>query len=495
MMPRKVGPGLWVSGLTIGGVMAMGHAPFSFVWAVFPALVAFAVFMRRQATTPLQAALAGWIVGLAYFGITLSWIVHPFFVEPDKHGWMAPFAAILLPAGVSLFWALGFGVMTRLAGARWGWPLGLIWAELARAYVFTGFPWANFASLYVDTVAAGLVPYVGALGLSVAVVMIAGRVANIPKRWAMVTVTVFVSLMVALPRPAPAPVTQGPLVRMVQPNAAQADKWNPDKAEVFYQRLLDATAADPVPDLVVWPETAIPYVLEFAQPILSEVADHARGAAVVTGINRGAINRYYNSLITIAPDGSVADVYDKRHLVPFGEYIPMGEVFAKLGIHGLAASQGGGFTAGDAAKVIPLAGIGNAVPLICYEGLFPVLSHVQDEARLIILITNDAWFGPAAGPQQHLVQSQLRALEQGLPVVRVANTGITAMIDANGHITQRLPMNQDGHLDAILPPQAANRPLFAKYGEWPAIIFILISTAFGIAAMSRIRIDRASADR
>jgi apolipoprotein N-acyltransferase len=114
---------------------------------------------------------------------------------------------------------------------------------------------------------------------------------------------------------------------------------------------------------------------------------------------------------------------------------------------------------------------------------------------LILLITNDAWFGPAAGPEQHLVQSQLRALEQGLPVVRVANTGITAMIDARGQITARLPMNEQGHLDAVLPPQTAVRPLFATYGELPILLIVLISTGLGIAAMPRNRIDQANGGR
>ena len=495
MTPSRLWSSPIAGGILIGGALALGHAPFYQVWLAFPALVAFAIYMRHYGTSPKRAAWSGWIVGTAYFAISLSWIINPFFVEPEKHAWMAPFAAILLPAGLALFWAAGFAVLSRFAPPKLSWALGLIWAELARAYAFTGFPWGNVASFYVDTVAAQIVPVLGALGLSVVIIAVAQAVANVQNRLMLGVATIVAGIAIALPRPAPEPVGDGPLVRLVQPNAPQAEKWVPERAEVFYQRLLDATAAEPRPDVIVWPETSVPYLMEFASPILQEIGEYGRGVPVVAGINRYVDGRYFNSLITIDPDGSVPQVYDKRHLVPFGEYVPFGEVFAQLGIYGLAASQGGGFTAGGDGKLIFLPGIGAAVPLICYEGLFPALSHTDQSARLILLITNDAWFGPAAGPEQHLVQSQLRALEQGLPVVRVANTGITAMIDARGQLTARLPMNEQGHLDAVLPPQIAVRPLFATYGELPILLIVLISTGLGIAAMSRNRIDQANGGR
>ena len=158
--------------------------------------------------------------------------------------------------------------------------------------------------------------------------------------------------------------------------------------------------------------------------------------------------------------------YDKRHLVPFGEFIPGGDLLARFGIHGLATSDGAGFAAGTTPPRINLPGIGDAIPLICYEGIFA--EEIGDggvRPRLLLLITNDAWFGAAAGPYQHLAQARLRAIEQGLPMVRVANTGVSAMIDARGRIVDALPLNTQGALDVALPPARAVT-VYARFGDW-----------------------------
>ena len=489
MMPKWLWPGPFLPGAIIGGLLALGHAPFEQLWIVFPALVAFAYFWAANSRSVKHAALSGWIVGVFYFGITLSWIINPFLVDPEKHAWMAPFALILLPSGLALIWAAGFALARRFIAGPSSWALGLIWAECARAYLFTGFSWANFASFYVNTLISQVVPWIGALGLSVVLVVLVSKLAIASSKTGTLVAIGLMTVLTLLPKEAGILPEDGPLVRMVQPNAEQADKWDPEKAPIIYQRLLRATKADPIPDVVIWPESALPYLLEYAEPILQEVALSGRGAQIITGINRSEDKRFYNSLISVNPDGSVAQVYDKRHLVPFGEYIPFGEFFARFGIYGLAPSQGFGFVAGTSQKLIDIPKVGTAVPLICYEGLFPRLAKIQGDARFILLITNDAWFGPDAGPKQHLVQSQLRALEQGLPLVRVANTGVTALIDHNGHIVADLPMNESGHLDVILPPKLANAPLFSRYGEWPILIYILLSSARGVVGSKKNKID------
>jgi apolipoprotein N-acyltransferase len=221
------------------------------------------------------------------------------------------------------------------------------------------------------------------------------------------------------------------------------------------------------PDLIVWPETAVPYLLNHVHGDLVLMAEAARGAPLVFGIQRRDENlHYYNSLVVMGQGGALRSTYDKRHLVPFGEYIPGGDLLGQFGIHGLATSDGAGFAAGSAPPRITIPGIGDAVPMICYEGIFAEeIGVIGDRPRLLLLITNDAWFGAAAGPLQHLAQARLRAIEQGLPMVRVANTGVSAMIDPYGRIVASLPLNSHGALDVALPAAHA-ATVYARFSDW-----------------------------
>jgi apolipoprotein N-acyltransferase len=273
----------------------------------------------------------------------------------------------------------------------------------------------------------------------------------------------------------------GPIVRMVQPNANQAEKWDPIKSQEFFNRMIGFTSAETAPDLVVWPETAISYLLEYADDALDQVADAARGAPTVLGINRRDGARYFNAALVVEQGDGVTDIYDKSHIVPFGEYIPGGELLAKIGIYGLAASQGGAFTPGPGPRTVEIAGLGNARILICYEGIFAHEVGTQTRPRMLVLITNDAWFGPNAGPKQHLAQARLRAIEQGLPMVRVANTGISAMIDAKGRVTHRIGMAQAAYVDAPLPPAADATP-YSRFGDWP--VLLLLITILGLTVVA-----------
>jgi len=273
-----------------------------------------------------------------------------------------------------------------------------------------------------------------------------------------------------------------PIVRLVQPNAPQHQKWDPAHRDTFVRRMITATGEGPRPDLVVWPETAIPYLLNHIEDDMRVMTDAARGAPLVFGIQRFDHDRnFYNSLAVMGPGGAIDAIYDKRHLVPFGEYMPGAAFLGRAGMAGLARNLGTGFTPGATPGPVAIPGIGNAIPLICYEGIFAEeISDGGDRARLLLLITNDAWFGQAAGPYQHLAQARLRAIEQGLPMVRVANTGISAMIDANGRIIDHLPLGVDGALDVALP--AALPPtLYARTGDWPvAVVLILLMLGHAI---------------
>jgi apolipoprotein N-acyltransferase len=275
------------------------------------------------------------------------------------------------------------------------------------------------------------------------------------------------------------PPSDGAVVRLVQPNAEQQDKWDPDRARMFFQRQLDFTAAAPRPDLVIWPETAVPWLLDRTPELAPIIAEAAGGATVVLGVQRSEGMRFWNSMAVIAADGAVRAIYDKHHLVPFGEYVPLvGAWASERGLAGLAARVLSGYTPGPGPQVLDLGAAGRVLPLICYESIFPRHAHTTPRADWILQITNDGWFGDLTGPYQHLAQARLRAVEQGLPVIRVANTGVSAVIDARGAIVAHLPLGADAYLDAAVPGALA-ATAYSRWGDtplWAALVLL-----FGVA--------------
>lgn len=473
----------WAAALLLGVFAAFGQAPVGWPLATLAAL---AVVFWFGVTAPgwRSAALFGWLVGTGHFLLALSWIVEPFLVDVARHGWMAPFALVFMAGGLALFWAAAFAAGWRGGALALACALGL--AELGRAYLFTGFPWAQPGHGWVDTPAAQLAQLGGALGLTAATLLIAAIPAlrlSLPARigGTAAALALFWGGGLALDSPAPLPAADAPVVRIVQPNAPQDEKWEPGKAEMFFERALAFTAEGDAPDLVVWPETSVPWFLSEAAPELARVAEAARGAPAIVGIQRVDWPRFWNALAVVAPDGTVADVYDKSHLVPFGEYVPFAALLGRFGIHGLAANEGGGYTAGPGGRTVDIPGLGAALPLICYEGIFAEeVRAVSPRARLMVLITNDAWFGDVSGPYQHLVQARFRAIEMGLPMVRAANTGVSAMIDARGGLVTTIPLGAAGWRDAPLPPALAPPP-HARLGDWPLLVLL----ALGFAATVR----------
>jgi apolipoprotein N-acyltransferase len=473
-----------------GGVMALGQAPWGLWFLTLGVLVAL-MWRGVRALRFWPAFRQGWLVGLGYFAVALLWIVEPFLVDVARHGWMAPFALVLMAGGLALFWGLAFG-LARLIGqggpARAALVLTLTGAEMTRSVVMTGFPWALIGHVWIDTNVAHLAAYVGAHGLTLLTLGIAASIAWLGHRqmpWLAVLPLVGLgSLWLPLsPGPASAPDPAAPIIRLVQPNVPQDQKWDPALMPVFTARLIDLSrgeAGAAPPALVVWPETAVPWLLEEAGALLEAATDAAGGATFAIGAMRREGERYYNALAVVDDGGQVSQIYDKAHLVPFGEYVPLGEIASRMGISGLAASEGGGFSAGAATGLpLELPGIGAALPLICYEGIFaPMVNRVAIRPRLMLLVTNDAWFGVLSGPYQHLAQGRLRAIEQGLPMVRVANTGVSAMIDGHGRITGRIDLGQTGAIDLPLPPALAPT-IYAGLGDWPVRV-LLVALAFAL---------------
>jgi apolipoprotein N-acyltransferase len=274
-------------------------------------------------------------------------------------------------------------------------------------------------------------------------------------------------------------------VRLVQPNAPQHEKWDPEKAVGFVMRQIDFTAApsDPRPDLIVWPETAIPYLLEQAEPVLEDIAAAADGVPVVIGAQRRDGYLAFNSLAVIGQGGRIEALYDKHHLVPFGEYIPLGGLATLIGMRSFAAEDGFGYSPGPGPQVIELAPIGTVLPLICYEAIFPQdVAGAPVRPDVLLQITNDAWFGEFAGPFQHLAQARMRAVEQNLPMIRVANTGVSAMIDSGGRILAEIPLGEAGWRDVALPEGGAPT-VYSRTGDWGA--FAVLLALFALLAAIR----------
>ncbi|MEM8577400.1 MAG: apolipoprotein N-acyltransferase [Pseudomonadota bacterium] len=455
----------------LGAVAALAQAPLGWSWAIVLG-AAPAIWLLRGAPGPRAAALLGLAFGFGHFVLALAWIVEPFLVDIARHGWMAPFALVLLSLGMALFWAGAFGLAHWLGAA---WMLALTWplAELARAYIFTGFPWAMLPQGLLDTPAAQALAWLGPHGLMLALTAL--LVALVHRRTALPAGVILAAALFAPLAPPEAPLTSH-IVRVVQPNAPQHLKFEPAMVPVFNQRLLDATEAGIVPPaLVVWPEIAIPYLQRHAQPILDEVGIRARGAPVVLGLMRQTDGRYYNSMALL--DGArITQSYDKYHLVPFGEYMPLAPLMARLGIAGLAASDLAGFAPGPGPQLIDLPSIGPALPLICYEAVFAHRAGAAPTRPALLLhLTNDAWFGQYQGPQQHFAQARMRAIEQGLPVVRSANTGISGIIDPYGRPLVTLALGTHGHGDHALPAPRAPT-LYARTGDLPAILVLVLGT-------------------
>lgn len=488
--------------LLLGAAAALGQAP----WGLFPLSISalvllFGVALRTRGQW--QSFRLGWLAGAGYFLVSLHWIVEPFLVDLPRHGWMAPFALLLMGFGAGLFWAAAFWLAHRLAGGhgRAGRLLvlaaALAGAEAVRALVLTGFPWALIGHIWVGTPLAQLAAFGGPHLLSLITTLLAAACLWAgPRLWLAVPGLALVAGWVWLePGAAPATAAQAPVVRLVQPNAPQDQKWDPEYVPIFLRRMLEYTASGPQVDLVIWPETSVPWLLDSAGTTFSTMAQAARGAPLVFGIQRRDGQRYFNTMTVIDAAGLPLETYDKAHLVPFGEYMPLGELAARFGIHGLASSEGGGYSAGlgraggpQPGGLIALPGIGQALPMICYEGIFAEELHSEIRPRLLLLITNDAWFGRSAGPQQHFAQARLRAIEQGLPMIRVANTGISGMIDAQGRVIGTIALGTAGAADFALPPALA-ATIYTKSGDWPALMLIVLALLGGVFGLGRFRID------
>ncbi len=464
----------------LGVIAGLGQEPFGWWWLALPAF-ALALWLAAGEGRPRAAFADLWSLAFGYFAFTLNWLVEPFLVDAPRHGWMAPFALVFMAAGLGLFWGAAGLLARRAGGGALALALALTLAEIARSLLFTGLPWALAGHIWIDTPLAQLAAISGPHGLTLLTFALAAALVP-PRATSALPLAATAAAWLALdPGPAPAPAPGTPLIRLVQPAIPQAEKWDPAHVPDHLDRILRLTAGPPGPDgspapapaLVVWPETAMPWRLDDSTELFALATSASGGAPIAMGIGRVEDGLFRNSLALVDGTGQVLAIYDKHHLVPFGEYIPFGEWLRNFGIRGLAASDGAAFAPGPGPAVMTVPGIGPVMPLICYEGIFAEeVNAMPERAELLVLVTNDAWFGLNVGPYQHLAQGRLRAIEQGLPMVRVANTGISALIDPRGRILGQIPLGEAGVRDLPLPAALSPTP-YSRTGDWPVILAVL----------------------
>jgi apolipoprotein N-acyltransferase len=471
----------------LGALAALGQAPFG-LWPL--TLLGFAglIWLLDRVPDRRGVFLTGLAAGAGHFGLALSWIVEPFLIDIARHGWMAPFAVLLLSFGLGLFWA-GAALLAWLVPNRaLGFVVAFVSLEGLRGVIFTGFPWAMAGHVWIGTPVDQLAAWGGPSLLGLVTLLAAAL--PVLGRWKGALASVFMLGLafgfglwrLAQPLPAPGELT----LRLVQPNAEQSAKWDAARAREFLDRLLTLTAEGSVADLTIWPETAVPYMLEYAPEVAGMVVAASGGKPVAVGIQREEGERFYNSLRVLEGTGEETARYDKAHLVPFGEYIPFGDLaYRWFGLRAFAAQAGATYSAGPGPQVLDLGPLGKVLPLICYEAIFPRdVGAMPVRPDWMLQITNDAWFGIRTGPFQHFAQARLRAVEQGLPLIRVANTGVTSVVDAHGRVVDQLPFGTMGALDTRIPGALSPTP-YSRWGDGP-VLLLLVGLALGAMARRRI---------
>ncbi len=461
------------------------------------------------------AAVLGWWFGFGYFFASLYWIGFAFFVQAERFAWMSPLGIFIMPAGLALFYALSLAMASavwRPGPARiFVFALAFFVVELLRGHILTGFPWnaIGYTLAAPDTLMqAGAL--VGIYGLSFFAALIFAAPATLTDqtgralRYLMPAAAAVLLASMAgwgwwrLAQALP-PDVAGPKLRIVQANIPQADKWKPEARGWIFERYLKLSrggaSLSPEVTHVIWPEAALPFVYLFDDDIAGESHREAfdrllpLGTTLITGANRAVtatnaggerrISAVYNSVLALDDRGGVIAIADKSHLVPFGEYLPFQDTLEALGIRQLT-NLPGGFAAGDGIGNFRLAGLPPFTPLICYEIIFPGAVTPSERPSWLLNLTDDSWFGETAGPYQHLHQARMRAVEEGLPVIRAANTGISAVIGPRGEVRKRLALGSMGMIDTSLPSPVAE-PIYARAGTLIHFVIVLSGVCLGLA--------------
>ena len=502
-----------------GAFGALAMPPFG-IWPALAVSLSLAVWLidgsgaGRRWRSVRRAAGIGWVWGFGYFLAGLWWIGAAFLVQPDVFAWLLPFGVLGLPAVLAGFAALGFG-LARLLWTRSVWRIfafafGMTLAEWVRGNAFTGFPWNTLGMAFGQNLwLMQTASLVGLYGLTAIATLVLAAPAAIgsgdtrAERFAPVCGAALAILCMAgygawrLSGPAPAPVA-GVKFRIVQPNLPQDAKFSSGRGPEILRKYLELSDSSTSPETtglrdathVVWPESAFPFLLHREAAALGMIADALpRGGILITGAARstgeGRQTRYYNSIQAVGDTGAVLASYDKVHLVPFGEYVPdfLERSLRAIGVREFVAIPGG-FTAGERHTAFAVPGLPPVAGSVCYEAIFPDETMPPGpRPGLILNVTNDGWFGDTPGPRQHFAQARLRAVERGIPLVRAANTGISALVDPFGRIVASLPVGREGVIDVALPASIG----VTLFDEAGMPIFGALCAVFFLASMAGMR--------
>ncbi len=464
-----------------------------------------------------QAAGAGWWLGFGFFTAGLWWIGIAMLVDADQFAWAIPLAVLGLPAVLACFPAFGFALARALWSPRAARLLALAFglgaSEWARGFVATGFPWNEWGMALGGNLAlAQIASLFGLYGLNfIAVVIFAAPALLIDARRAgrcgspalvpalclaaLVCIGIYGALRLSHGH---VENVAGARLRIMQPNIPEGPEFRPENKDKILDRYLSLSdrATSPqstgIADVthLIWPESAFPFILsrdasamQRIQSFLGPKAILLTGAARMSVGEKGQRPTFYNSIEAIDQPRGIFAQYDKTHLVPFGEYLPLGGWFERMGLRNLVPVPGG-FTPGASGKRMTIPGLPALSGLVCYEAVFPgeVTDHglAVDRPGLLLNVSEDSWYGRSSGPYQHFAQARLRAIEEGLPLIRAANTGISAIVDPYGRVLSSLPLGAEGVLDGALPKALAATP-FAKWPFAGPLSFLLLSLAGAMA--------------
>jgi len=500
----------WLIAFAAGALSALAMAPFN-AWPIlfltFPALVW--LIDGTGAGSPrgvMGAATTGWWFGFGYFLAGLYWVGYAFLVDAPTFGWLLPIAVIGLPAGLAIFIALGAAfarlLWTRGAMRIVALAVALTAAEWLRGHALTGFPWNTFGyALTLPLALAQSASVIGVWGLTLIAVVVFASPATLADdraetRRAWLPLVLGIVILAGLGgfgalrlAHTPTKLVDGVRLRIMQPNLPQDVRFNyAAKQEVMNRYIALSNRVSGPQSLgvrdathLIWPESAFPFFLAREPDALAQISQLLRGGTVlITGAVRlgEPVNptepAAYNSIYVIDQNGSIVSLYDKVHLVPFGEYLPFQRLLESLGLQQLT-KQRGGFLAGDRRRLISVPGAPLALPVICYEIVFPGdVMPKGGRPGWIVNVTNDGWFGISTGPYQHFQQARVRAIEEGLPLVRAANSGISAVVDPLGRIISALPLGSEGVIDSPLP-QSVSVPIYARVGDVPTALVVVVS--------------------
>jgi len=504
--------------LVLGAVAATGFAPFN-LWPL--TLIAVALWLGLVHAAPnARAVLArGWLFGWAHLTVANLWIAQAFSYQDAMPHWLGVPAVGMLCLYLAIYpmaagWiAWRFGRSGAVPDIGYALAAGAAWivTEWLRATLLTGYPWPPIAAIWLPVIGvARSVAWLGTYALSGLTVAAAGLLLiGAQRRWRAPASAIVIILALALinvdwaPRPAPAN-RDAPRLRVVQPDLDQEQRPRDDYAEQNLRALLRLSGTPgSAPRLILWPEGALRYLIEDGYPRDyywrgDPVAVRQRIAAaigprdiVLTGGNAvqfkpdGSIGAITNSIFAIDASGRILARYDKAHLVPWGEYLPWRPVLSRIGLARLVPGEFD-FAPGPGPRTVDLPGFGPVGMLICYEVIFS--GNIIDPAHRPALIfnpSNDSWYA-ASGPEQHLAQARLRAIEEGVPIVRATPTGISAIVDADGRVAARTQWNQPAALEGPIPPAHAPT-LFAQLGNWMALLVALALTLGAVAIRRRAR--------